>query len=399
MLQNIGIAFLFITMSAIAAFYILPPHTAPAADTAGTPQAQQHTDTENTQQVQEDAPSHTEQSQQAQEDASTTPKQPTNTTIFLESPSTTAEKPEKETVASLPVTPTPPPAPPPLYDTPPRQFDDINKEIARAVVNILCLPQQGSPIDSGATGSGVIIDPRGVILTNAHVAQYVLFSERPELRMHCTIRVGSPAQPRYIARVIAFPSTWIAQHAQEIALEAPTGTGEHDWALVYITGRTDGSAKPEQFPFVSFDARLAVTKKDEPVLLYAYPAGFLGAPSIMRNLYPVSSVTTVHDVFTFTKNTVDVLSLGGTVVAQGGASGGGVFNAWGKLVGIIVTTSVADTTAERDLRAITLYHIDQSVRAHTGMSLLDILHYGNFDEQAEHFAHNILPYLLEEYSF
>jgi len=399
MLKYIVATFLFIVVSAITAFYTLPSYTAPAADTAGIPQEQQHTDTKGTQQAQGSAPPHIEQNQRAQEDASTTPKQPTNTSVLLETTSSTTDKPEKKTIASASVTSSSPTTPPPLYDTPPRQFDDINTAIAPAVINILCMPQQGSPIDGGATGSGVIIDPRGVILTNAHVAQYILFSERPELHMQCTIRIGSPAQPRYTARVIAFPSTWVTQHAEEIKLETPTGTGEHDWALVYITGRTDGSNKPTIFPFASFDSRHAIVQKGDPVLVYGYPAGFLGGVSVLRYLYPSSSVVSIHNVFTFRTGSLDVLSLGGSIVAQGGASGGGVFNAWGKLIGIIVTTSIAETTAERDLRAITLYHIDQSVRAHLGMTLLDILQYGNFDELADDFARNMLPYLLEEYTF
>lgn len=48
-------------------------------------------------------------------------------------------------------------------------------------------------------------------------------------------------------------------------------------------------------------------------------------------------------------------------------------NIWGRMVGIIVTTSEGETTAERDLRAITLAHVDRSLRAHEGVGLADFL--------------------------
>lgn len=199
--------------------------------------------------------------------------------------------------------------------------------------------------------------------------------------------------------VLAFPNTWAVEHASDLKLESPSGTGENDWALLYITGRTDGSIKPTTFPFVSFDTRHGITVPNDPALVYAYPAGFLRGSSITRDLWPTSSVITIGRVYTFVANTIDLLSLGGSVVAQSGASGGGVFNQWGKLVGIVVTSSVADTTGERDLRAITLSHIDQSVYNTVGQHLLEVLQSGDFDARTASFKQHILPYLLENYSF
>src|SRR6185436_12542444 len=106
----------------------------------------------------------------------------------------------------------PPPPPPPAvqverapapYSTPGESFETIDPAVRSALVNILCMPQGGSlrPI----SGSGVIIDPRGVILTNAHVAQYVLLSESPQINLTCSIRTGSPASPRWKAVVLYIP--------------------------------------------------------------------------------------------------------------------------------------------------------------------------------------------------
>ena len=78
-------------------------------------------------------------------------------------------------------------------------------------------------------------------------------------------------------------------------------------------------------------------------------------------------------MLTFSQRLVDVISLGSVILAQGGSSGGAVVNGWGRLVGVVVTTSEGTTTASRDLRALTLAHVDRSLRQHTGTGLEDFL--------------------------
>lgn len=334
--------------------------------------------------------------------AEETPEEPAQTTSEATAPK------DNPVALSAPITPTSsaplqqePPAAlvvePSPYATPKIDFDTLNTQVQPAVVNILCSPSQGSPI-SGATGSGVVIDPRGVILTNAHVAQYVLLSHLPEARISCVVRIGAPAKARYTADVLAFPTAWLEKNAHAIKTESPTGSGEDDWALLYITGRTDGSKRPETYPFIGFDPRHAVAQADERVLLSGYPAGFLGGATLTRDLWPSSAVVSIKSVYTFVSDTLDILSLGGSVVAQGGASGGAVVNEWGKLVGIVVTSSVADTTSERDLRAVTLSHIDASVRKNGDTSLLGILLEGDFERRMQVFQEKSLPRLLGMYS-
>ena len=296
--------------------------------------------------------------------------------------------------------PTPPvaestPTPPPLYTTPPLPFDTINTETLPAIVNIFCASSPRSRI-SGATGSGIIIDAGGVILTNAHVAQYLLLRDHPEVEVSCTIRTGAPAQSAYTAEVLAFPKAWARAHGSDIVAEMPTGTGEHDWALLYITGTTTNTPRPGVFPAVALDTREKVTTQEDAVLIAGYPAGFLSGQTLQKNLWPSSSVINIQKVFTFKSTLLDVLSLGGSVVAQGGASGGAVVNGWNKLVGLIVTSSLADTTAERDLRAITLSHIDRSVTQETGMSLRSFLDLGDFENRTRAFKET-LPTLYEHF--
>ncbi|MBI4087812.1 trypsin-like peptidase domain-containing protein [Candidatus Kaiserbacteria bacterium] len=256
------------------------------------------------------------------------------------------------------------------YSFPPLSFDVINTSTRMALVNILCMPQNGSlrPI----SGSGVIIDPRGVILTNAHVAQYVLLSESPQVDLSCFIRDGSPAAAHWRATVLYIPPAWVEVHASDIKVARPTGTGEYDYALLLISDSLDGSPLPA-FSYLPVDTREGVAFLDDQILAGSYPAEFLGGIAAQYNLYSASSVTTIKQLLTFSSGTIDLLSLGGIIEAQSGSSGGAVVNAWGHLVGIISTTSEGDTTADRDLRAISLSYIDRSIAADNGFDLRALL--------------------------
>ncbi len=104
-------------------------------------------------------------------------------------------------------------------------------------------------------------------------------------------------------------------------------------------------------------------------MLASYPAGFLGGISIEKDLYQTSAITQISDIFTFGKNTVDVISIPGTVVSQKGSSGGAAVNDQSKLVGIITTSTNANTTGARDLRAITTAYINRDLNAEANTNL------------------------------
>lgn len=253
------------------------------------------------------------------------------------------------------------------------QFDvaTLNEHARAALVNILCETSEGTLRPT--SGSGVFIDPRGIILTNAHVAQYVLLSERSDIELSCTVRTGSPAKPHWRARILFFPEAWAKEHAKDILNRRPQGTGEHDYAFLALTESVDGSPLPSSVPYLNLDAREAIVQTSDRVLIAAYPAEFVGGMTTRNNLFASSAVTSVKQLLTFTENLVDVISLGGTIVAQGGSSGGAVLNEWGYLVGLVVTTTEATTTGERDLRAITPSHITRSLRQHVGQELSEFL--------------------------
>ncbi len=280
------------------------------------------------------------------------------------------------------------------YSFAPVSFESISIIARPALVNILCAPRGESSL-APISGSGVLIDPRGVILTNAHVAQYVLLAQSSRINISCAIRTGAPAIPRWNAEILYIPPVWVELHAREIGAPHPVGTGEHDYALLRITGSTDGTPLPSAFPYLVLDTREAIGFKGDEVLAVSYPAEFLGSAA-QFTMYPASSVTTIGQLMTFVARTVDLISLGGIIEAQGGSSGGAVVNPWGRLIALISTTSEGDTTALRDLRAVTLSYINRDLMAQTQFDLPAILG-GDVAEEALDFNTKVAPKLIDLY--
>lgn len=280
------------------------------------------------------------------------------------------------------------------YSVPPLPFDQVNVDTRSALVNILCQPRGGSlrPISA----SGVIIDPRGVILTNAHVAQYVLLSQSPDIDLSCVIRTGAPARAAWRAQVLYMPSVWVDAHAHEISAEQTMGTGEHDFALLIVSGSATEYPLPSSFPYLLPDTRDRVAFTGDPVLVASYPAEFVGGIAAQTSLYAASSITSVGQLVTLAERSVDLISVGGVIEAQSGSSGGAVVNAWDRLVGIIVTTSEGATTGERDLRALTLSYIDRDIKTQSGKSLSEILG-GDVFAYYSDFSANHAPNLFAKY--
>lgn len=296
-------------------------------------------------------------------------------------------------------TPQPVPAPTPQPASMPLQSDlsALNERAHDAVVNVLCTTGGGGPVLT-ISGSGVFIDPRGVILTNAHVAQFFLLRDYPtQNNVQCVIRTGSPARATYTAALLYISQQWIAANARQIISSAPSGTGENDYAFLLVTGRTDSaSSLPASFSYV--EPSTARVSPNESMLLVAYPASLLDGSSIQTNLYASTAFSYVQQVFAFHEGEagVDLFSVGGSAVAQGGSSGGAaVRQNTGTLAGIFVTALEASTTGPSDLRALALSHIDESLRAEGEGGIVGELS-GNLLAKADSFTATVFPLLAQK---
>lgn len=251
-----------------------------------------------------------------------------------------------------------------------------------ATVNIICLPADRSL--PGSSGSGVVIDSRGIVLTAAHVAQFLLL-QKPQSTYSCLVRTGSPAARAYTAQVVYVSPAWINANPQTITSKTRTGTGENDFALLAITGTADSAVFPAAFPSVplTHDDPAA----NEPVVLGSYGSEFLGAARIFASLFPTLAYAKVQALYAFNDdNLVELVGLGGGAAAQEGSSGGGALNERGQLVGIITTTTTGPSLAARDLFAITLNHIRRSFLADTGKDLDSYIADTGVDTLVKNFA-------------
>ncbi len=284
--------------------------------------------------------------------------------------------------ATVPKKKSVPPAPAPIVLSPleeiatsiqtalsPREGSSLDASasaLRAALVNIICYAPAGSRLRS-ISGSGVIVDSKGIILTNAHIAQHFLLADR---NVSCTIRSGSPAIDKYEASLIYIPSAWINANAKILTEANPSGTGEYDFAFLAITKSVTRDALPNSFQFIPLAVSPPNTKT--PVVIASYGAQFLESSQIQSSLFPTIVFGSVKDVYTFMTNTIDVLALGGSAAAQEGSSGGGVSDVNSELVGIITTSTTKGTTDTRKLDAITASYIRVAYANETG-SALDIL--------------------------
>lgn len=264
----------------------------------------------------------------------------------------------------------PPPAPPAVAVTatlsPEAEnavLDAAASLLRAALVNIYCRVPLSGRVHI-VSGSGVFIDPKGIILTNAHIAEYLLLADRGAT---CIIRSGSPAVDRYKAGLVFISSEWLRANAEVIGAAAPTGTGEDDFALLAVTRSATSAPLSSSFPSIPLATTPPAPRT--AVVIGAYAAQFLNQSQLQTTLSPTIVFGSIKEVFTFRTNTVDVLALGGSAAAQEGSSGGGVTNASGMLIGTITTSTVEGDTSTRSLDAITASYIRAAYASETGRAL------------------------------
>jgi hypothetical protein len=265
-------------------------------------------------------------------------------------------------VTVVPV-PVPAPTPPPLPATGDPGLDATALALRGALVNIICHAPVGSAVHS-ISGSGIFVDSKGIILTNAHIAQYFLLADR---NVSCIIRAGSPAASIYNADLIYIPPPWLRANASVLTTVNPSGNGEFDFAFLAITKSTTTSQLPSAFP--ALPLATVSPKKGTPVVIATYGAQFLETSQVLTSLFPTVVFGSIMDVFTFVANTIDVIALGGSIAAQEGSSGGGIADASGRLIGTITTSTITGATDTRSLNAITASYIRAEYAGETGSTL------------------------------
>lgn len=263
-----------------------------------------------------------------------------------------------------------------------------------AIVNIFCTFTTKDYIKT-TTGTGFFIDPNGVILTNAHVAQFLLLEGTNEGgETKCIVRNGNPATAKYHAKLLYLPPSWIQENASVINDESPMGTGERDYSLLYVSDTLDDSPLPAVFPALDFDSSLLpLSTKGETAVAAGYPATALLENGADADLFPKQENITVTELYTFGSNYADIFSISGSAVGAEGSSGGPVLNEKGAVIGMIVTRGDDAIDGSGSLRAITLSHIERTILEETNFTLKQNLS-GNLSYRADIFSKTLAPFLL-----
>lgn len=260
-----------------------------------------------------------------------------------------------------------------------------SKNISDTAVKIGCV-QKGDGYKRIVTGTGFMINSRGVILTNAHVAQFLLLKNTPGLgKTSCEATIGTEEKTPFDVGLLYISPSWLLEHASLIGSMAPKGTGESDFALIYITGRRDGAVLENDFSFLPTATNsLPKSYKGKEVTIIGYPKqADKSAPQLI-------ATSTITALYTFGSGYADVFSLASSTLGHQGVSGGPVVDEYGRAIGVL-TTKDAGTTV---LNAITTAHIDRSLRRETGYDLTSYSQ-GDIDYKASLFNETISPFLQE----
>lgn len=282
----------------------------------------------------------------------------------------------------------------PSYDYAAPDPLETEELLRESLVNVFC-QYSTDEYTRTTTGTGFFIHPKGVILTNAHVAQFLLLEKTAAAggETKCIIRTGNPAEPRYDAELLYISPTWIFNNASLITEEHPRGTGERDYALLYVSASLTNSPLPDHFPALPLDvALLPRSTEGNTVVTGGYPARVLLRNGSDAALAPVVAQSTVESLYTFGSNYADLFAIASSPVGEEGASGGPIVAAdTGKTIGLIVTRG--DTAeGERSLRALTLSYLDRTMQEETGFSLANNMQ-GDLALRGDVFTRAIAPFL------
>lgn len=270
--------------------------------------------------------------------------------------------------------------------------DELNQLIRPAVVNIFCTARASAAVEP-ISGSGVLVDSRGIVLTNAHVAQYFLLDNGDSGLVSCVVRSAGAHSTAYYAKLLYISPRWVNQNIGIITGKETSGTGEHDYAFLILTEPLDKNlVRPEEFPAVLQELSAQETEKEIYVLLASYPAELLGGINVNRELSLLSSVGEITDFLTFDQvpsGNLDAVEVEGNILSQRGSSGGALVSLrTGRLIGIISVSSDGETTGARILRAITPHHISRSLMEETEEDI-PTLFSGNVFEKTDQFEEKI----------
>lgn len=236
---------------------------------------------------------------------------------------------------------------------------------SQGVINIYCTQKIGN-LRKTVTGSGVLINADGTVLTNAHVAQYPLVSEKIGT-VTCLGRTGKTANQTLTLRTAFISPTWSEQNARHINTGGTLQTGALDYALLKIQERNLGQygLKPVD---LSFDE---TARTGSSVLAISYPADILATkPGAALTLETEALSLTGTDSLGYSDGKTHILETSPSRLGQRGSSGGLISSLGNQMLGMItIVLESRPGSSNKTIRAITPHHIHTDLLNHVSGGL------------------------------
>lgn len=235
-----------------------------------------------------------------------------------------------------------------------------NKGSDESIVHIRCIEELNGKTQKITTGSGVIISSSGLILTAAHVASQVYKSTN-----NCYIKIGNPASGNYPIKVVFIDQNWSKKAVE---------TGESDIAMLQIDSERLDKKDVSSINNASYAilSPISTVNQNESISIKSYPTDSYGKYGVLTALPRKSESNSIYSLYNFNgsiSSTFDLIETQASALGQSGASGGGIFNNQGQLIGIISNTVPSDILIKNKIRAISIKYIESEISRVTGNSI------------------------------